>query len=792
MNRKRTLKSLALGSLCGLQFLVGGCGAGDGLSLEGSSTGPQLQTSDGSRPSVSQGGPASANLGALPGAVLAKNSPSTTSASVLWRDPQSAQVAIWRLDGQGSLAGASPIAHVSSDWVYRGNGDFNGDGWPDILWQRKDTRTLALWMLNNNQVVSQANLPTPSAGWDCIGVADFNRDGIPDVLWQNTTSGAVAYWRLSRNLSVGGTTSMGTAPGAPWTARAVGDLRRDGAADVVWQNGNQIRIWNWGGSSMTEVVNTGLPSNMEVRASQDFNSDGYADLLLQNPGSQETGFLRLNWSGRTVYQKLSDANRAWTCLGGLAAATETSPRINLAEGNGEDSVLTVLLPGVPSQPKSVQWTIAGTVVKSGTPLRQFFPLGGSYQIQADVLDAQSNRLQLVSFAQVRGRNPWPCSGGNAQGNCRSWVDAPNNKGRLRWATQLRALRRYETWGPGYDHSMAVGGDGTIYTYQGGRTPSAAVVALNPDSSEKWSYEVDPDTAGKGTTSNFCLTEDGVIYAGINIRLYAFNSDGSLKWTRLNHFDCDICDMKVGIDNNIYVGDRGFDLVAHTPDGVPRWNNFGPSAGFYPDYVSLALTPQGAIGFFGAEYPHDGLVINNNFGAVGAFNFCYDQEGSRYSVEPASSSYPQYKYTTKRRGNTQAWLWDNLETGNPPKALAEVPPRLGVAQDGSTCVLSGRTSSVNGSMVYLNPDGTLRWAKYFQQPSLTPSRVYEPILTADGSIIVAWERGELYCFSPDGTQRWVFRPPGAFNPEKYFAGPPAIGPDGTIYVKTYDGVVYAVY
>lgn len=794
MNRARTLKSLALSGLCGISLLLSGCAGGDGLSLGGSSSGPSPQASDGSLPTASPVSLAGPKLDPIAGAVLTKNSPSSTSASVLWRDPQSAKVAIWRLDAQGAVVGASSIAFISPEWEYRGNGDFNGDGWPDILWQRKDTRSLALWMLNDNQVVSQATLPTPSSGWSCIGVADFNRDGAPDVLWQNSASGAVAYWSMNRNLGVAGATSMGTSPGAPWTVRAVADLRRDGAADVVWQNGNQLRIWNWGGSSMTEVVNTGLPANMEVRASQDFNGDGYADLLLQNPTNQETGFLRLNWSGRTVYQKLANANPAWNCLGGLAAPAETSPRINLTEGNGGDSVLTVLLPGVPSQPKSVQWTIANTVVKSGTPIRQFFPLGGSYQIQADVVDAQSNRLQLVSNLQVRGRSSWPCPGGNAQGNCRSWVDTSANEGQVRSVIQLAALNPRQDKGnsTGSNHGIAVGPDGTIYTCQGNQGTSnvLALVALNPDLSIRWTFNLNDIGIVQADKSCFCVTEDGTVYLGVADHLVALNADGSLKWKYFAGSSFAVGEMKAALDGRLYVlMHDGWVYCFEPTDGSVRYGLPNLGGGSWVDqFLSVDLTPQGTIDFGGVERRLDTTLVYSYDGSAGGpTNFCYGEDGYRYSVALTNSRSTVYKAVVKGRQGVQAWLWDPWpELGAPFTALTGDAPKVGLGPDGSVYALTGSGNTVNGSMVSLTSNGKFQWVKYFDGPSLTCGRVFNPLIAAEGTIYVAWERGELYAFNPDGTQRWVFRP------GQYLAGSPAVGPDGSIYVKSYDGHVYALH
>jgi hypothetical protein len=45
---------------------------------------------------------------------------------------------------------------------------------------------------------------------------------------------------------------------------------------------------------------------------------------------------------------------------------------------------------------------------------------------------------------------------------------------------------------------------------------------------------------------------------------------------------------------------------------------------------------------------------------------------------------------------------------------------------------------------------------------------------------------LYAVNPDGTQKWAFTTGGPINSS------PALGPDGTVYVGSDDGKLYAVY
>jgi len=62
----------------------------------------------------------------------------------------------------------------------------------------------------------------------------------------------------------------------------------------------------------------------------------------------------------------------------------------------------------------------------------------------------------------------------------------------------------------------------------------------------------------------------------------------------------------------------------------------------------------------------------------------------------------------------------------------------------------------------------------------------PAIGADGTIYVGSWDGKLYAVNPDGTEKWVF------TTLNQIQSSPAIADDGTIYFGCDDGKVYAVY
>jgi len=80
--------------------------------------------------------------------------------------------------------------------------------------------------------VTFANAPTQ---WKIVGNGDFNSDSKPDILWQNTSTGECAIWFMNGTSHTGGSGVFATAP-TEWQIAGTGDFNADGQPDIVWQN----------------------------------------------------------------------------------------------------------------------------------------------------------------------------------------------------------------------------------------------------------------------------------------------------------------------------------------------------------------------------------------------------------------------------------------------------------------------------------------------------------------------------------------------------------------------------
>ncbi len=89
---------------------------------------------------------------------------------------------------------------------------------------------------------------------------------------------------------------------------------------------------------------------------------------------------------------------------------------------------------------------------------------------------------------------------------------------------------------------------------------------------------------------------------------------------------------------------------------------------------------------------------------------------------------------------------------------------------------------NGNFYSLYSNGTLRWVRDIGAPfegigeNATPSPIFSsPVVTSDGSILVAIQRSMLFSFYSNGTVEWKYNPGG------YILSTPAVDEDGRIYL-----------
>lgn len=364
---------------------------------------------------------------------------------------------------------------------------------------------------------------------------------------------------------------------------------------------------------------------------------------------------------------------------------------------------------------------------------------------------------------------------------------------------------YSTGDAIYYSSPAIGADGTIYVGNG--APFAINVprtfyAFNTDGSVKWTYPI-----GFNTDSPV-VASDGTIYVQDTLStLYAFSSSGTLKWQYT--LDCSLNVGQVvpaiGSDGTVYIGAGG--LYAINPGGTLKWRVGVPTgageesclgaSGYGQIRSGPAIAPDGTI--YAAVNVQS--LINAAVIAVtpdGKLKWTLDLGGfaAPYNVSWIFSS-PAVA--------SDGTIYIGSETGMDPtdintifalnsdgavKWTYDVPggrtirssPTIG--SDGTIYIGAKAGNSTTAELLALNPDGSLKWSYPLV---LAGADIYcTPTVGADGRIFFGAETSMLYALNPDGTLSDTFNASAGINWTS-----PAIASDGTIYIGDNNGHFYAI-
>ncbi|MHC4421587.1 MAG: FG-GAP repeat domain-containing protein, partial [Planctomycetota bacterium] len=93
---------------------------------------------------------------------------------ILWRHVRKGKNSLWFMDGTTVLPGSGALPVVDEPgWVIAGAADFDGDGYPDVLWHDLETGDNLIWFMDGTRSAPLVDW-TLSVNTSCtvVGVGD--------------------------------------------------------------------------------------------------------------------------------------------------------------------------------------------------------------------------------------------------------------------------------------------------------------------------------------------------------------------------------------------------------------------------------------------------------------------------------------------------------------------------------------------------------------------------------------------------------------------------------------------
>jgi hypothetical protein len=263
--------------------------------------------------------------------------------------------------------------------------------------------------------------------------------------------------------------------------------------------------------------------------------------------------------------------------------------------------------------------------------------------------------------------------------------------------------------------------------------------------------------------------DGTLYVAAEGTLFAFNPDGTVRWTH-EGLGYPSSSPTLGLNGTVYVNVEGDSLVAVWPDGTRRWGIAIPGS----HRSELAVATDGTV------------FLHSNDGGLyaidldGSLKWSYPTGGAPEYSGPAIAAdgtiyVPSADDTLHAVDLDGSRRWATFIDGL--GSMYWGPPT--VAADGTIYV------GVYSGLHALHPDGTVRWHR-----DISWTSPWGPVIAADGTLYLTFHGAASPCcdfvrvhaVAPDGTIKWTYEGRDA----RQLWSTPAVAADGVLYFATAGG------
>lgn len=131
-------------------------------------------------------------------------------------------------------------------------------------------------------------------------LGDVDRDGFADLVWHHRGDGRLAAWLMNRTQRIEAVGfSLSQVADTDWVLAGAGDLDGDGNIDLVWRHADgRVAAWLMDRLQLREATLLSIPvvadADWRIQAVADMDSDGRADILWQHKSLGTVGVWFMN------------------------------------------------------------------------------------------------------------------------------------------------------------------------------------------------------------------------------------------------------------------------------------------------------------------------------------------------------------------------------------------------------------------------------------------------------------------------------------------------------------------